>query len=235
METFGIDPSYRANSLAPGLGVRPTAGYWNAERIRNAAWYQYPVYQFAARLIARRGVSRVVDVGCGPGIKLASLHARFPRVEFVGIDQGEAIEFCLKTHPFGQWLVDDFDRPTTTAPTGDLVICSDVIEHVENPDTLLAYLKARLRPGGYLLLSTPDRDALHGVGCRECLNASHVREWNVQEFGRYVASRGFRILDHRRQYPVKVGLNGLFLRIVRRRLVAGRPLKYNQVCLVEVA
>lgn len=235
MDTFGIDPSYRTNSRVAGLDPRPAESYWNAGRIRNAAWYQYPVYQFAAQLIARRSISRVIDVGCGAGIKLASLQTRFPRVEFVGIDQGEAVAFCLKTHRFGQWLVDDFDRPATGAPSGDLVICSDVIEHVRNPDTLLAYLKARLRPGGCLLLSTPDRDALHGPGCRECPNPSHVREWNIQEFGQYVMSRGFRILEHRRQYPVKIGLNRLFLRIVRRRLLAGRSLKYNQMCLVEVA
>jgi hypothetical protein len=78
-----------------------------------------------------------------------------------------------------------FDETDPKTIKADLVICSDVIEHIEDPDTLLDFLEDI--DFQYLVLSTPERDTRLGkndYGPPE--NISHYREWNQYEFKDYV-------------------------------------------------
>jgi len=76
------------------------------------------------------------------------------------------------------------------------VICADVIEHLLNPDSLLAFLKKLLAPEGHLFLSTPDRDIERGPNCLSSPKPEHVREWNRSEFKKYLQHSGFIVLKH---------------------------------------
>jgi hypothetical protein len=115
------------------------------------------------------------------------------------------------------------------------VICADVIEHLGDPDALIGYLTRRVSGGGRILISTPERNRLRGSNCRICPNPAHVREWSFAELASYLQSRGLQVHEHFLQYPVRLGLNRVLFNEVIKRLLRGRPLKYNQVCLAEVA
>lgn len=79
---------------------------------------------------------------------------------------------------------------------GATLICSDVIEHVEDPDQILAYLEA-IRPE-QIVISTPDRDEIKlDTQDGPPRNIHHVREWTHDEFVAYLSSR-FDIVDTRR-------------------------------------
>ena len=82
--------------------------------------------------------------------------------------------------------------------TTDVIVCSDVIEHLVDPDELLDYIKAISYK--YLILSTPDRDLVYKPSDEGCngppANEAHVREWNYQEFDEYI-SMHFNVIDHR--------------------------------------
>lgn len=236
-KTYFIKPGYRINDAALTNEVVSGQNYWNDERLKRSLTYQYPVYMTAREFIRKGGIARVIDVGCGVATKLGALHRAFPEVEFVGIDQPSTIEFCQAHHRFGRWLADDLEHPDgrLSELTGDLVICSDVIEHMSDPDVLLRYLKGRVRPGGMILLSTPERDALRGRSCCSSPNAYHVREWNRQELSAYLRSAGFSIVQHWMQLPVKCEFSNIFFTHVVKRALSGRPVRWNQVCLLEVA
>jgi SAM-dependent methyltransferase len=195
------------------------------------------VYEYAKRLIQRLNVRRCIDVGCGIGVKLEELSKALPKVEFIGIDQPSAIRYCKEKYTSGIWHADDFERPDTTLDnlSGELLICADVIEHVEDPDKVLSYLRRRLASGGNIVLSTPERDALRGVECNTCPNPYHVREWNFAELEAYLMSRGFRIREHFLQLPVRIGFSLISYNEIVKRVIRGRPAKYNQVCLLELS
>lgn len=232
---YFIKDGYVANEALLTPDHESNGVYWNEKRLHSASYYQFGVYRLASKLIRERGVRRLVDVGCGCGAKLAWVHARNPEVEIFGIDQEHAVAHCRSEFDFGQWLVDDFEHPgeATRDVRGDLVICSDVIEHMQSPDLLLDYLKLRLADGGAILLSTPDRDLLRGVDCNNCPNAFHIREWNFEELELYLEDRGFEILEHVRQMPVRAGFSQTFYREVIQRALSRKPLRYNQVCLIR--
>lgn len=45
----------------------------------------------------------------------------------------------------------------------DLILCSDVIEHVGNPDIVLDTVAKLLRPGGTFVMHVPNKDSIHQV------------------------------------------------------------------------
>ncbi|HEX2649766.1 MAG TPA: class I SAM-dependent methyltransferase [Burkholderiales bacterium] len=190
---YCIKPDYQPN-LAAGAG-RGGAPYWTPERIRLATRFQYDVYRIAAGLLSEPGVSSVLDVGSGPPAKLASLLPAKPLAIHL-VDQAEAAPFAAQMLPAASFTAADLE--TIDADLGrrfDLVIFADVVEHLRNPDPCLEFIRRHLSPQGRLLISTPERDILRGRDCRACPHPEHVREWNSDEFGRFLESRGWRIVE----------------------------------------
>jgi 2-polyprenyl-6-hydroxyphenyl methylase/3-demethylubiquinone-9 3-methyltransferase len=98
---------------------------------------------------------RVLDVGFGNGLVLQHLRGRY--VERVGVD------LALNKHALGLRKegikvvkADVAQGLPFKAASFDLVVSLDVIEHVFDPRSFLAELRRVLRPGGRLLVSTPN-------------------------------------------------------------------------------
>jgi SAM-dependent methyltransferase len=112
---------------------------------------------FASRAIEDRGAASVLDLGCGSGaFLLAPLARRHPQVRFVGVDSDPASIAAAKRDVMlpnvrfflsGEWPRDE---------RHDLVIASEVIEHVESPPAFLAQIRASLASRGRLLLTLPN-------------------------------------------------------------------------------
>ncbi len=234
IQNFGIPTGYEANSIPVTLDSRSGSVYWNQNRVAAAQSYQFPVYRYAASLVRKHGFKSILDIGCGVGVKLALLHREKSDARIVGVDQPSAVDYCKKHLPFGEWYSDDFENPRLDLDVNaDLVIAADVIEHLVNPNCLLDYARRRMKSDGLLLLSTPDRDRLWGQGMMRSPNPSHVREWAALEFRSYLQSRGFLMLKHFHQLPVKTEATRMFYREVVRRVLRGRSPVYNQICLVK--
>lgn len=232
-DNYFIKHEYRARTTIETVDEVSDGTYWNETRVRNALLYQFPVYQHALKLIRRRGLQTIADVGCGVARKLAYVRAKEPGRRYVGIDQPNAISYCRGHHEFGEWLADDFENPTGVADDlrADLVICCDVIEHLLDPNRLLSYLRRLTASDGFLLLSTPDRDAMRGTDCVESPNAFHVREWNPTEFATYLETAGLRIEEHFNSFASRVGFNHIFMKQARKRFP--RTLRYNQIVVAR--
>jgi len=59
-------------------------------------------------------------------------------------------------------------------------------------------------------------------------------EWNFEEFEQYLESRGFEVIDHFLQYPIKMKFNKIFFHEIIMRALKFKPLKYNQVVVARV-
>src|SRR5262245_28521600 len=155
--------------------------------------WQREVYVFAAGVMRKEGLSSVYDIGCGSGYKLMRYLSDY---DTTGFDIEPTVSFLKGKYPDRKWRSVSFCEKGLPSP--DLIICADVIEHVEAPDALLDFLGV-LSPR-YVILSTPDRDRVYMKGSRRLFgppaNPTHLREWSFAEFAAYVG-RKFRIIDHR--------------------------------------
>jgi SAM-dependent methyltransferase len=107
----------------------------------------------------------ILDVGCGDGGITSAAAAAVPGHRVVGMDWAMA---PLRTAS-GRGLT--VVRGGAAAPglpvadaSVDVVIFSEVIEHLVDPDAAIEELRRVLRPGGHLLLSTPNLAAWFNRG-----------------------------------------------------------------------
>lgn len=103
--------------------------------------------------------ARVLDAGCGTGYG-AALIKQAGASEVIAVDLSEAvIETARQGVPDGvRCEVGDLRSLTYEDNSFDLVICFEVIEHVEDQDGVLDELSRVLDPGGILLISSPNRE-----------------------------------------------------------------------------
>lgn len=151
--------------------------------------WQLEVYKFAREVCDKYGLKVICDIGCGSGYKLVTYFKEFTTI---GVDLPATCEYLRKKWPDRCWIEANCDVPLSQQI--ELVIASDVIEHVLNPDELLEYIK-KLSPR-HVVFSTPDRNLLRtGTHDGPPRNPAHVREWSFSEFHAYIA-QWFRIEEH---------------------------------------
>ena len=151
--------------------------------------WQLEVYKKAKELVEINNYKTIIDYGCGSGYKLVNY---FEKYDTHGIDLSPTYEFLLKKYPQRKWLrFGDFEMNELS---GDVVICSDVIEHVLNPDELIDNIK-KIKDIKYYVFSTPDRDLAPTKSFGPPSNPTHIREWNFKEFNLYL-KKHFDIVSH---------------------------------------
>jgi SAM-dependent methyltransferase len=123
----------------------------------------------------------VLDAGCGVGYGTRMLGEGAPR-RLVGVDI--ATEALERAAVDGAELIqaDVHDLPLDS-DSFDLVVCFEVIEHVYGHEQVLDELRRVLRPGGTLLISSPNRE-VYAPG-----NPYHVHEFVPDELHDALAGR----------------------------------------------
>ncbi len=101
--------------------------------------------------------SRVLDVGCGHGAFAAALK-RLRQCTVTGIepDAGNAADARTRCDEILVGTVEDAFAGDALRQKFDVVIASDVLEHLLDPGSTLKRLRGVLRPGGVLLASIPN-------------------------------------------------------------------------------
>ena len=170
------------------------------------------------RLLAPRPGLRVLDAGCGRGETL--LECARAGAEVAGVDYSAAAVGLTRDLLEGEGFEADIRLGSVTDlpwpdESFDRVQFSDVIEHLDPPQTVpaLAEFRRVLRPGGYLLLHTAPnllfmkygwpavRPAVHLAGHREIAErvdgwfeiarVYHVNEQSVGTLRRNLTQAGF--------------------------------------------
>lgn len=140
---------------------------------------------------------KVLDVGCGSGGFLAAM-ARSGWAAY-GVDFDEAAVAAAQQRPglvvtSGALL--DQSYPDDQF---DAVVLSNVIEHVPDPLEVAAECRRILRPGGRLVMITPNTDALghrhFGADWRGLEPPRHLFLFNGSSIGRLARRAGFSTID----------------------------------------
>ena len=99
--------------------------------------------------------ARVLDIGCAYGFMLERFPTGFQKY---GTDVSKhAISEAKKRFPDYHFAVGDAEQTFPFKPNYfDLIICNDVLEHLEQPQLLLRNAYKILKPGGLLYLTTPN-------------------------------------------------------------------------------
>jgi len=133
----------------------------------------------------------VLDAGCGIGFMLNCIKKYFNPVSLTGIDiSEEAINICKSIYPNYIFYVKDLQKESLNQKF-DLIICMDVIEHIENDSEFLKNISSMCNK--YFLIST-----LLGRMRNFEKSIGHFRNYNKDELVRLLESQGFKIKFLRR-------------------------------------
>jgi SAM-dependent methyltransferase len=110
------------------------------------------------------GPAVIIDVGCGDGSALAVAARLNPEHRFAGVDWSSGA--LRQARALGLTVLRGDVAPGLPVADGaaDVVIMSELIEHLVDPDGAVAEVRRVLRPGGSLLLSTPNLAAWYNRG-----------------------------------------------------------------------
>jgi len=122
------------------------------------------VETFNFNLLNLKKIKKVIDVGCGNGRHLKSLGFKLTDSEIIGIDQSaseitklnkEFNESVCKNGNAYKFITGDIREMDVPDNSQDLVVCSEVLEHVPNFEAVLEECYRILKPGSVMLISVP--------------------------------------------------------------------------------
>jgi SAM-dependent methyltransferase len=104
--------------------------------------------------------ARVLDIGSGQGDLVAELRLRHPEVELCGIDYSQSgVDIAagkVTTATFLRWdLLEAADPPQHLSAWATHAVCSEVLEHVDDPATLMSNARKFLAPGCRVVVTVP--------------------------------------------------------------------------------
>ena len=97
--------------------------------------------------------SRVLDAGCGRHLKLCKELSGVALM--VGIDLESTLETDNRSAPFG--VRGDLSRLPLASGCFDMVVSRSVVEHLADPPAVFREFSRILRPGGILVMVTPNK------------------------------------------------------------------------------
>lgn len=153
-------------------------------------WWQRRRYRLVTRFTG--AYTRGLDIGCGSSPILGAL----PRT--IGVDLSLARLRFLRNHGRPELIRADATRLPFPDACCDLVVASQVIQYVAEPERLLAECARVLAPGGTLVLGFPDHDApawrlLGWLHARLTPGACEGRPLGSRSLAPLLADRGFAL------------------------------------------
>lgn len=157
---------------------------------------------------------RALDVGCGP-TPVAAMSLRDTGFRATGIDvSAEIVGIARDTTEGVELVVGDGEALPFADASFDVLTCDDTLEHAFDQQAMVREMARVLRPGGRLLLVTPNASGAHVLWARlrdlrhrrrrpreaYHVTQSHVRELRWREvrrlFGRWFRLRDPELVDY---------------------------------------
>jgi 2-polyprenyl-3-methyl-5-hydroxy-6-metoxy-1,4-benzoquinol methylase len=172
------------------------------------------------RLIERRRLAIIREmIGEHAGLELAEIGSggghvlqMFPNAKITAIDVSEVFLETARKNLAGydaRFIKGEVDKLDLPAASFDRIICTEVLEHTVDPETILAALARLLRPSGVAVITVPNDPLINkvkdfvrrtpvGYILRDRIqwggDIYHIHQWSPVEFERLL-ERYFRITD----------------------------------------
>jgi len=159
----------------------PEENYWFRRHLA--------VYEWIAERVWGR---RVVDLACGEGYGSAVLARHAQHV--IGVDANpEAFEHARLKYTAERVR---FERGMVETWRGDVdcVVFLQTVEHVQDPDAVMAHVRGLIGDHGVAFVSTPNLLTLAEPGAESSGNPWHIKEYRAAEF-RALCDRHFGAVD----------------------------------------
>jgi SAM-dependent methyltransferase len=157
-----------------------------------------PAQAYRRRLILHNlcldpATARVLDIGSGLGDFLRVLHAQYPEAPKLGLELScSAVEIASRRLPQALFLRRDLlagmDEPKKYRGFATHAVCSEVLEHVDDPVKLLRNARAYMAEGCRLIVTVPG-----GPQSKFDRHIGHRRHYTPSDLRKVLQDAGFRV------------------------------------------
>ncbi len=153
----------------------------------------------------------IADIGCGVGLLLNSL-SQLGNV--TGIDySNQALDFCRENFN-GELIQADCGTSININKKYDLVIASDLIEHIKDETIIIENIYNLLNPNGYAIITVP---AFQFLWSQHDVNNMHYRRYELNQLKGLIKSSRFKI-EYISYYNFFLFIPAFIVRIIKKVL-----------------
>jgi SAM-dependent methyltransferase len=136
---------------------------------------------------------KLIEFGCGNGQFASEFCPRFPLVKFLGLDMSlEGVEHARRRVPSARFEVCDLLRQMCNFETigfrATHAICSEVLEHVDQPEEVLRNAGSLMEPGCRLIVTVPG-----GPMTLFDKHIGHRKHYSPKDLALLMRSAGFEV------------------------------------------
>lgn len=163
--------------------------YWHSNKLKNVLKY------------IDSSPRKVLDMGCASGWFVSEIQKKYPNSDFYGIDiYDEAIRYANKLYPQIKFSVSDAHKTKYENDFFDLIISTEVIEHLEDPKIAIKEMKRILKKNGQLIIEVDSGSVLFSIVWYlwrkingKVWNDSHLHSFNVAKLENIAKELDFKI------------------------------------------
>jgi SAM-dependent methyltransferase len=184
--------------------MKESAAGWDSHWTRyDEATRRNPAHRFRRALIMSQlersaGMPmRILDLGCGQGDFLREARERFPEARLAGVDGSTAgLELARRrvagARLFRTDLATEDPLPSELQGFATHVVCSEVLEHLDEPASALRKAAQALAPRGQLIVTVPG-----GPRSAFDIHIGHRRHYSPRELESLVRAAGYESIEVR--------------------------------------
>jgi SAM-dependent methyltransferase len=173
------------------------ANYADTNAHNPAQTYRRRLILEALDLAHAAGPVRLIELGCGHGDFARDVLSTHPEVQFVGIDRAATgVAIARRNVHAGVFEQADLtvleSLPARYHGFATHAVCSEVLEHIDDPVAALRTARALLAPGCRLVLTVPA-----GPMSAFDRHIGHRRHYSPQDFERVLSQAGLELVSLR--------------------------------------
>jgi 2-polyprenyl-3-methyl-5-hydroxy-6-metoxy-1,4-benzoquinol methylase len=159
-------------------------------------------HDLLALLPTNRTYNSIIEFGCADGTNLSffSDELNIPHDQIFGVDICSSIENSNKFKFFHQSAEEFLAQDNNSY---DLILLSDVLEHIYNPWKMLTQIKSKMTINGCILISVPNLQNLNYLNAMNSgefnyassglFDETHIRFFSLKTLSRYLNELGYKI------------------------------------------
>lgn len=149
---------------------------------------------------------KILDVGCASGWFISQISKRFSKTKCFGLDiYDKAIVYAKERYPHIEFKIADAHRIPYKRETFDVVVCTEVLEHVDDPEVVFLEIKRVLKKRGRVIVELDSGSLLFSMVWYlwrkfngKVWNDSHVHSFNVRKLEQLSKKCGFLVVEKKR-------------------------------------
>jgi len=197
---------------------------WNKKILNQVANLDKPWFSPAIQIISSLKLDQpvIIEVGCGMG-ELASIikNSNLSVGKYIGLDGNSERANTTAEQGFDVRIANFEEEIPIEAQIADLVVSLEVIEHIADAENFLKEIHKVLKPGGKLVISTPNIGFIvHRLNflfsAKIHQEGIHLRFFNRKMLLKILSNTGFKLIEQKSIMPLW-GFNTINARLLGRK------------------